>query len=188
MGRSVIKEQSKISTIRILQAKREIAKIHVLRHEFNKAESMLQDLIGDIDHELTHEDINPSQLKSLLADCRKNYAMVRLAKIQKGIVSKQELEQIEKLLKELYENGIREGNIDKQAEAKRFLARCKRIERKHEEAYRLLEEVLEYFQFVGRTMGEINTLREYANNLMMEKKFWKAIEIHKKNTENKQRV
>lgn len=178
--KNLIKEQSKISTIKILQAKREIAKIHVLRHEFNKAESMLQDLIGDIGHELTHEDNNPSQLKSLLADCRKNYAMVRLAKIQKGIASRQELEQIEKLLKELYENGIKEGNIDKQAEARRFLARCKRIERKHEEAYRLLEEVLEYFQFVGRTMGEINTLREYANNLMMEKKFWKAIKIHKK--------
>ncbi len=178
--KNLIKEQSKISTIRILQAKREIAKIHVLRHEFNKAESMLQDLIGNIGHVLTHEDNNPSQLKSLLADCRKNYAMVRLAKIQKGIASEQELEQIEKLLKELYENGISEGNIDKQAEAKRFLARCKRIERKHEEAYRLLEEVLEYFQFIGRTMGEINTLREYANNLMMEKKFWKAIELHKK--------
>ena len=178
--KNLIKEQSKISTIKILQAKREIAKIHVLRHEFNKADNMLQELIDDISHELTQEDNNPSQLKSLLADCRKNYAMVRLAKIQKGIASRQELEQIEKLLKELYENGISEGNIDKQAEAKRFLARCKRIERKHEEAYRLLEEVLEYFQFVGRTMGGINTLREYANNLMMEKKFWKAIEIHKK--------
>ena len=177
---SLIKKQPKISKIKILQAKREIAKIHVLRHEFNKADNMLQELIDDISHELTQEDNNPSQLKSLLADCRKNYAMVRLAKIQKGIASRQELEQIEKLLKELYENGISEGNIDKQAEAKRFLARCKRIERKHEEAYRLLEEVLEYFQFVGRTMGEINTLREYANNLMMEKKFWKAIEIHKK--------
>lgn len=174
------KTQSTASNIKILQAKREIAKIHVLRHEFNIADDKLQELISDIENEIKKGTGDIAQLRSILADCKKNYSMVLLAKIQKGITSKRELQQIEKFLKELYEDGINEGNIDKQAESKRFLARCRRIEKKHKEAYNLLEDTLEHFHFVGRTMGEINTLREYANNLIMEKEFHKAIEIHEK--------
>lgn len=174
------KMQSTTSKVKILKAKREIAKIHVLRHEFDIAENELQKLIVDIENEIKMGNSDIFQLKSILADCKKNNSMVLLAKIQKGIISKQKIQKIEKFLKELYEIGINEGNIDKQAESKRFLARCRRIEKKYQEAYKLLEEVLEYFHFVGRTMGEINTLREYANNLIMEKRFHEAIEIHKK--------
>jgi len=176
---AALEKQPNASTIDILKARREIAKLHVLRHEFDIAAVLLKTLINDVCSQLRTAKGEPRGFESLLADCKKNLAMLQLAQIQKGETSPQQITQIEEFLKDLHDNGVKVGNIDKQAEAKRFLARCRRIERKHDEAYELLDEVLEYFHFVGRTMGEINTLREYANNLIMQKRFKEALGLHK---------
>lgn len=169
-----------IPPVEILRAKKKIAEISLLRHEIRLAEDILGKLRAEIKGRLEKGVPNPRLFDRLLWDCNLNYAGVQLWGIMTGGVSRDTLPEIEDLLEKVNESAVRDGNIDVQAETGRLLARSKCIQGKHKDAYSALDKALEGFGYIGRTMGEINTLRETANNLMLQKDYGKAIEIHKK--------
>ncbi len=169
----------RIPSIEILRAEKKIAEISLLRHEFRSATAILSRLRNKIKSELRKGARNQELFEKLLWDCDLNYAGVQLWKIVIGEVSQQGLPEIERLLGEVKESAVNEGSIDVQAEATRLLARCKSIEGKFQDAYKALDEALDGFGYVGRTIGEINTLREKANDLTLQKDYSKAIGIHK---------
>jgi len=163
----------------ILRARKKIAEISLLRHEFKCAEAVLSVVKDELENRLREKPYNGEVLDELLWDCNLNDAGLQLWRIITGTMSQRALPRVENLLRKINDHAVSSGNIDVQAETRHLLACCMRIKGDLEQAYAALDEALEYFRHTGATMGEINTLREKANCLSAQGDYRKAIGIHK---------
>ncbi len=74
----------------------------------------------------------------------------------------------------------REGNLDLIMDCNMYLSRIKWIQGECEEALKLLEDAIEFFESSGNVMSMINAMRDKSRIIFSEGKIRKAIKIHEK--------